>query len=273
MTTKLREAPGPPLAGRMAVDPRIRRRRVEITRAEGRRRLRILLGFAIVVVLMAAGWGISRSPFLDVDRVTVSGSVHTPQRALIAASGVRTSLAMADIDEESAARRLARLPWVASATVRRQWPSSITIEVLERVPVAAVELGGDRWALVDESARVLELVGERSTEVVTILGLTAVGPAGSVLADPGPAMLAVAREVPAALRDRLAGVATATTPDGGVELVLEGGARLRVGTPERLTEKFRAALTVLSRVNTSGMEILDVRVPDAPVLTRRPSEG
>lgn len=273
MTTKLREAPGRPASGRVQVDPRIRRRRVEITRAEGRRRLRLLAALTAMVVLVAGAWGLTRSPLLDLDSVRITGSTRTLDRTVVATSGLRTGQAMVDIDENAAARRLSKLPWVASATVTRHWPGAVTIAIVERAPAVAVEAGAGRWALVDENARVLDIVAERPAGLVPVIGLRGLGAAGSVLPEPGPDLLAVALQVPDGLSRQVAGVTPATSPQGGVELMLEGGARLLVGTPDRLMEKFRAALTVLARVNTGDMESLDVRVPESPVLTRRSQDG
>jgi hypothetical protein len=57
--------------------------------------------------------------------------------------------------------------------------------------------------------------------------------------------------------------------DGGnVELELQEGARVRLGEPEQLAEKFRSALSVLAQVDTRGVSTLDVRIPQSPVLTR-----
>ncbi|MGI9033123.1 MAG: hypothetical protein ACR2HY_05490, partial [Acidimicrobiales bacterium] len=60
---------------RVPIDPRIRRRQLQVRRAEGRRRLRLLVATSIVVAVLGAGWGLTRSPLLDVDRVTVQGAV------------------------------------------------------------------------------------------------------------------------------------------------------------------------------------------------------
>ena len=44
---------------------------------------------------------------------------------------------------------------------------------------------------------------------------------------------------------------------------------MRLGDTSQLTDKLTAAWTVLSGLDAKTVRILDVRVPDAPVLTRR----
>jgi len=58
------EAPPP-----VPMDPRIRDRRIEVKRAVGRRRLRVLLVAGSIIVALGLAFVTVNSPFLDVDRV------------------------------------------------------------------------------------------------------------------------------------------------------------------------------------------------------------
>ncbi len=53
-----------------------------------------------------------------------------------------------------------------------------------------------------------------------------------------------------------------------MELRLQPEGTVRLGAPQQLEEKFRAALTVLGQVDTNALATLDVRIPESPVLTR-----
>ncbi len=44
---------------------------------------------------------------------------------------------------------------------------------------------------------------------------------------------------------------------------------MRFGNTDRLTAKLRSLETVLARVDLSCLELLDLRAPTSPVLTRR----
>jgi len=250
------------------MDPRIRRRRIEIRRREGRRRLLVLVGALAVAGLAAAAWGVSRSPLLDVDRIEVTGAVHSDADDIVRESGIRRGAALVDVDPEGAAAGARRVPWVQQATVRRDWGGTVSISVTERVPVAAARVADDVWGLVDADSRVLATVAEPPPGLVSVSGPTAVGPPGSRLGAGWEGVLAVAFTAPPTVLARV--TAISETEGGAVELALrEPGGTVRFGPPEQVEDKFAAIATVLSRVDTRDLEVLDVRIPRSPVLTRR----
>ncbi|HEX7277554.1 MAG TPA: FtsQ-type POTRA domain-containing protein [Acidimicrobiales bacterium] len=250
---------------RPPIDPRIRKRRIAVRREEGRRRLRLLIGIASVTGVLIGGWGATRSPLLDVDGFDVTGASQTSRDELIAASGIRFGQAMVDVDERGAVDALVALPWVASASVERRWPDSVVIQVVERDPVAAAP-AEDGWALVDATGQVLALLASAPSNLLALDGIAPAGPPGSHLGGPAADLLAVAAAVPPDLRPRVSAVLAA--PEGGVELRLQPEGTVRLGAPQQLAEKFRAALTVLGQVDTQALATLDVRIPESPVLTR-----
>ncbi len=247
------------------IDPRMKRRRIEVTRQHGRRRLRILIAAGSISVLAAAGWASTRSPLLDVDTIEVVGAQATPQAEVVAASGVRRGLPLVDLDEAAALRGVVDLPWVRSASIARQWPSTVTITVVERDAVAAAPAADSRWALVDSNGQVVAWT-DSPGGLPPLSGIDPAGPPGSALGATAAGLLRVATTVPEELRSRLEAVVA--TDDGAVELKLQAGGTVRLGTPDQLPEKFRSALSVLAQVDTQGLSTLDVRIPQSPVLTR-----
>ena len=251
------------------MDPRIRRRRVEVRRQEGRRRLRVLVGITAVAATGCGGWVATDSPLLDLDRVVVEGGAHTPPAEARLASGLRRGAPLVEVDEEAAARGVERLPWVERATVRRLWPGEVRILLVERRPVAVITSVSGRPALVDATGRVLAEVDAPPPELTLLTGLAPAGPPGSTLVPDAVAALSVAVALPDELRARTAGVA----PDGGargeveIRLTPEGSARL--GPPVDLERKFDALRAVLAQVDLRNLAVIDVRRPENPVLTRR----
>lgn len=250
------------------MDPRFRKRRVAVRRQEGRRRLRFLAGSTAVAVAVGGAVGVTRSPLLDVDRVEVRGTSRTPRPDVLAASGLDAGPLMTEVDTRGVVRRVEALPWVERARARRAWPNSVVIEVTERTPAAALAAAGGGWALVDGAGRVLEVGAARPQGVPVVAGATAPGPAGSELAAGARDPLRVAAALPAQLRPRVAEVVV--VPGGEVVLRLAApGGEVRLGRPDALGPKLAAAATVLEKANPRGLRVLDVRVPQAPVLTRR----
>jgi cell division protein FtsQ len=248
------------------MDPRLRQRWVETRRRQGRRRLRVLVGVVSAGVLGGASWGATRSPFLDVERVVVEGATQSGARAVENASAVRRSQALLDVDAKGAARRVTALPWVLRAEVRRDWPGTVRIRVTERVPVAVTRANGGTWALLDQSARVLALVPTAPPGLAVVDGLPEAGAPGSRFGARAVEALGVVSTLPPALAPRVAAVAVG---DEGISLRLAPQGEVRLGAAEAMEEKLRAALTVLGVVDGRTVATLDVRIPAAPVLTRR----
>jgi cell division protein FtsQ len=250
----------------LGIDPRLRQRWVETRRREGRRRLRVVFGVVTVGVLGGAAWGATRSPLLDVDQVVVEGADRSGTGVVRDASTVRRGEPLVGVDHGAAARRITALPCVLRAEVRREWPGTVRIRVTERVPVAATRGGGGAWALLDRSARVLALVPAPPAGLTVVDGISEAGPPGTRLAAGAAEALGVVTALPPALAPRVAAVAVGGE---GISLRLVPHGEVRLGTPEALEDKLRAVLTVLGVVDGRTVATLDVRIPAAPVLTRR----
>lgn len=262
------QAPPAPFQG--AVDPRLRQRLVEVRRQQGRRRLMVIGAVAFLCVAVATAWAVTRSAVMDVDRITVVGAVNTSAAAVARSAGLHRGQAIVDVDERAAARRMERVPWVRLAAVRRRWPATVVVRLVERVPVAVVapSTGGPK-VLVDATGRVLAEVSGQAAErpvLPVLLGLPRAGPAGSRLPAPADDALAVATAIPRALVDHLEGVAPAA--GGGVELRLRPSGTVRFGKAIQVDEKLAAVSAVLAGADLSNLAVLDVRIPQTPVLTR-----
>jgi cell division protein FtsQ len=225
----------------------------------------VLVGLLCIVVATTAGWVALRSPLLDVDRVEVQGASRTPPPDVLHAAHVRRGMAMVDVHEASAVRRLEALPWVARARVRRSWPSTVLISLEERQASAVTSADGSHWDVLDASGRVLEVRDSRPPGLVAIEGVGPAGPPGSTLADAGPALRLVLALSPALAARADAAVAL---QGGEIALRLLPRGTVRFGRPVDLSAKVRAAETVLAQVDTHDLDTLDVRLPASPVLTR-----
>ena len=131
------------------MEPRIRARRVEVLRAQGRRRLYLLLSAVLLAAALGCIWGVSRTGLLDVDSIVVSGVSGVDRAEVLREAGLSLGTAMIDLRPGDTALAIASLPWVVSADVRRQWPSTIHVQVKPRMPVAVVPAGTDTVVLVD----------------------------------------------------------------------------------------------------------------------------
>lgn len=257
----------PTRTARGSVDPRMRARRARVLRAEARRRALIALGVLALLGVVAGSWFLLHSRVFSARVVTVVGSVHTPVATVVRAAGLEGHPPLLDVGA-SAAAGVDRLPWVESATVSRQWPDGVRIDVRERVPAAVVAGGGPGrgLALVDRSGKVLALVSKRPARLEEIVGRTAPGRPGSVL----PAYrgaLEVATSLPKAFASQVSDVGVGA--GGDVTLRLGSSVDVDLGTPTSLAQKYEDVAAILSRAPLVRGDVIDVSAPGIPVVSSR----
>ncbi|MDE3087241.1 MAG: FtsQ-type POTRA domain-containing protein [Acidobacteriota bacterium] len=245
-----------------AMDPRIRRRRVAVTRARGRRRLRALLSVAAVVSLGAGALAVLHSPLLSARHLSVVGSGHTPAATVERRAGLAGHPPLVDLDTTTAALRVQALPWVARASVVRRWPDSVVVRVVERVPVAVVASRRGGKVLVDAGGRVLGPAGA-STALPTLTGAGVAGPAGSTMGRRALAGLAVASVAGRAMGGQVRAVGV---QGADVTLDLGGGVRALLGPPRQLDAKLTSLRSVLVGAPPKGPQTIDVTVPAEPTV-------
>jgi cell division protein FtsQ len=87
--------------------------------------------------------------------VNLQGRVHTPIEALAEAVGVERGEPILGLDLDAVRRRVETIGWVRQATVWRQLPDTLHIEIVEREPFARWQIDG-RVYLIDADGKVLE---------------------------------------------------------------------------------------------------------------------
>ena len=261
----------PPAAGAPRIDPRIRERRIAVTRHQGRRRLRVLVGAVATGTAIATTVLVLHLPWFRVSHIEVRGAARSGAADVGASARVALHQPLISVDAAAVARRVERLPWVATARITKSWPSTLVVTVVERTPVAQVA-DGSRWALVDGTGRVLAVENGRAAGLVVLAWSGAVPGAGAELAARARAPLAVAAGLGAFTAPGPAApapvVSVGSGAGGGVAIDLADGAVVDLGPPTDLTPKLTALATVESEVDLSGVKSIDLRVPGQPVLTR-----
>lgn len=249
----------------VAVDPRIRERRVTIARDAGRRRLHRLLAVAAVLLVGLLALGLTWTPVLDVEQIEVRGAGRTSPEAITDAAAVAEGDPLAWFDTGAAEASVAALPWVDEVTVTRTWSGAVSVAVTERVAVAALARTDGAWSLADGEGRVLVTVASQPPDVALIDGVTTSAPPGAQLDDEVLEALAVAAAVPSGIR---AEVATVQGAGADLEIVLRAGGVILLGGAEGADAKLASAAAVLASVSSECVERLDVTLPAAPALVR-----
>ena len=122
------------------------RSRKAFARRQWRRRWlawRYVLAALLVLVLVVGGtWLVLFSDVLTVKRVDVSGNHLLTRSEVLQTARVPRGEQLARVDIDAIASRLRSRAEVRSVDVSRKWPDAIQIEIVERVPVAVIEIGG-----------------------------------------------------------------------------------------------------------------------------------
>jgi cell division protein FtsQ len=242
--------------------PRIRERRRAVEHGASRRR-RVLLGVAgVVVAVLAISIGLLLSPLLAVEHVTVSGADHTPVGTILAAADLGGHPAMVTLDTGAVERRIDALPWILEATVTRHWPSTVSIDVIERTPVAIVSGASGSPELIDETGRVLAAQADARTLPRVAVGERAGVPGTSLHG--AAAALVVAATLPRAFRRQVASIVESR---GSVTLSLRVPVRFYLGPPTNLAQKYAAIAAVIAHAQLHVGDVVDVTAPQSVVVT------
>ena len=247
------------------INPRIQERRIEIIRAKGKRRLRILLTVVLSVLLSLAAVLISKSSLLDVDEVVVVGADSELEELIVAIANIPKSKPILEVDTQSIMERIKRIPNVKGAKVSRSFGGKVTISVTLRKPSVLLSNLGE-WFLVDLDGRVLERVSELppNLEYPIVEGNFDDLKVGEWVPEQALYAIELAANLPSVL---LADISFVSTSEG-IELLLFGEGKILFGDNEALESKILAASTILEQVDLAELIHIDVRTPDKPVLCR-----
>lgn len=228
--------------------------RLAPARPPGRLPRRLHRAALAVLALGAAGllsWLLLASAVLGVDRVQVTGAVRAGAAEVVRAADVPVGQPLARVDAGAVRERVRRLAPVADVDVERVWPGTLAVRVTERQPVAATQLPGRRWQLVDREGVPFAVVRAQPRGTVR-LRVRAPGPAVSHA--PTAAALQVLADLPEDLRRRVDAV-TARSPSA-VTLALRerrtvvwgavGDTEVKAGTVRALLQRPGSVIDVSS---------------------------
>lgn len=108
-----------------------------------------LLAFTVMAALFAGGYVANTAKKMDrgvsalvtdagfgISAVHLAGNSRTSPRTILAALGFQPGQSIFDADIHAARARLMKLDWVADAEVRRRYPDTISVDLVEKVPFA-----------------------------------------------------------------------------------------------------------------------------------------
>ena len=120
-------------------DPTVRAR----LRRRRRRTNRIYAGLGATLVVLLIGYvALYFLPVFSVREVKVVGTTSIPQEIVTERAAVIPGTPLLQVDTHKVARRVAGIPRVDQVTVKRDYPSGLRIQLVERTALVVVEVDG-----------------------------------------------------------------------------------------------------------------------------------
>lgn len=220
------------------------------------RRLAVTLTVAVCVLGLAGYLVLWHTALIAVRGIRVVGAKSVSTAQVLTASQIKAGGSMAALDTGAAAARVEAIPQIASASVRKDWPGTVVVTVVERVAAALVP--DARGYEVVDSGGVVFGQDPKSVSGLPVITVSAPAEADEVV----PGALAALRALPAAIDKQIAAI-TASDPYA-ITLRFTDGATVNWGGSDDAADKARD-LEALLRIQ--GGTHYDVSAPDAPAMS------
>lgn len=117
---------------------------------------------------------LARLAGLGIDQVALTGHRFALDGDVFSALDLGNVKSFLDLDADAVKARIERVPWIATAEIKRVYPNRLEVRVTERKPYALWKRS-ERNYLIDETGRVLSAVG--TTEFPDLLQISGEGAA------------------------------------------------------------------------------------------------
>jgi len=231
-------------------------RRLVMRRANGARRLHwasiVGLGAVVIMVFLL----LLTSPILSIRQVDVEGAVYTDPVRLAEVVDDLDGSAILTADLDAAQKKLLEIPWVRQARVSMHLPSRVTVEIVERIPVAFFRAVDGFNRVIDSDGRILDVIEGDPTELTPIIGTGPNLSAGSFAEQPFLGSAQLMNALPFELFQRLKSVSV--MPTGDISLSLSGNVVVLFGSPDDFQIKLVGIVNEMKRQGTNRYTVLDV---------------
>jgi cell division protein FtsQ len=235
---------------------RFRLRRIAVRREEGRRRLRwfSVLGLAVAAVIIVLL--LLTSPLLSVRKVDVEGVVYANPELIASIVDSIDGEPILTVDLDAAENKLLMIPWVRQARVSMHLPSRVTIEVVERSPIAFFRSVDGFNRVIDRDGRVLDVIEGDPVDFTPIIGTGPNLSAGQNTEQPFLGAAELINALPSELRARL--LTVTVSPEGEVSLALTNDVEVLFGRPDDFQVKLVGVVNEIKRQGSRRYAIIDV---------------
>jgi len=263
--------------GQGRVLPRILRRPVRIlSRIEWRApRHSGLKGLALFLLVTATGAmvlgdhtravtsAVTAATGLSIDQVKITGQSETSEVEILDRLAIKQFGSLFTFDLDSARERVETLPWVARATLKKLYPETLEVAIVERLPYALWRREGE-LSLIDPQGRVItNTIGGRYATLPLVIGPGANTRVDEflslVLAHPTltpkvrAGVLVLERRWNIVLADEVEILLPAADPAGALERVVEADAASQLLSRDIAVVDVRSPARFVVRLNESAL--------------------
>ena len=235
---------------------RFRLRRIAVRRQEGRRRLRwftivgLVVGAGVIILLLLT------SPILSVRNVDVEGVVYADPDLVASVVDSVKGEPILTVDLDAAEKKLLAISWVRLARVSMHLPARVTIEIVERSPIAFFRSVDGFNRVIDRDGRVLDVIEGDPTDYTPMIGTGPNISAGQTVEQPFLGAAQLINALPADLQARL--LTVTVSPEGEVSLALTNDVEVLFGRPDDFQVKLVGVVNEIKRQGSNRYAVIDV---------------
>lgn len=137
------------------IKDRVEQRRKKISKIRRRRRLRLFTLFLIALFIILAGVILFNSSFFRLKQIKVTGNRHFTKKDIISLAQIPPETSLFRLPTTEIRERVLKNPRIKEVQVIRHFPNVLQIAVVERKPIAIIDLE-DFYALIDDEFFVIE---------------------------------------------------------------------------------------------------------------------
>jgi cell division protein FtsQ len=238
------------------------RERLDVQKKRKKRFTWYFLFFLVIVAI----YSFLNSAYFTVTTIEVAGNKYFTREEILSFGDLTTGRNIFAVNTSASQNALADQPRIAKATVRKQYPNKLQVQIQERVPVAILAYGGS-YLEVDKAGYVLGVLADN--QPLTLPLITGSSPSyvrtGMRLEQPQIRDgAAIAGTLTKDLSHQIAEINV--TDPGNIVLVTVSRVQVLWGPASQLEEKAAVLHTLTKELTDKAGKLLDLRVPKSPVL-------
>jgi len=227
-------------------------------------RLRVV-GVSIVIVAIVVGLvALYRSSIFSVEQIEVVGNETVSTERVLEVAAVPSDATLLRFPAARVKERLESDPWIAEATVPRDFPDTMRIRVVERAPFAYLDQGGESFWVVDSAGFfIAEETPDASSTLVVLRDIEGLAPELGTKTDSDVLRnaLAIYEGLSPDTREMIRAISSPSIDK--TTLITHSDIEILIGSAEDIHKKDRVARQIL-REQEGTVIYVNVRTVDRP---------